>query len=85
MGIEIPTAILIQYLSLAWGIDTHARGIGSTAGGAYSMVSNSGYGSVAIGSNLLATGSNSGVIAGKYNIGVGNYIGVVGGYINVAG
>ena len=41
--------------SLAWGIDTHARGIASTAGGAYSMVSDAGYRSVAIGSTLLVT------------------------------
>lgn len=70
--------------STVWGLDTHARGIGSTSGGLHSIVTKGAECGIAIGRELLNNGIDSVLIGGTRNYSVNNYISVTGGVGNVA-
>ena len=68
--------------STAWGFDTHARGMYSTAGGVSSMVPTNAYAAIAIGNRNLASNNGAAVVGGVLNTGSGEYIGILGGEYN---
>lgn len=69
--------------STVWGFDTHARSLGSTAGGTSSMVPRYANHSTAIGFNNLASGIQSTSIGGINNIAASQNSGVFSGKSNV--
>ena len=70
--------------STVWGFDTHARALGSTAGGTSSMVPRYANHSTSIGFNNLASGIQSTSIGGVNNITAAQNSGVYAGKFNVA-